>query len=138
MLSPQWSSVLKADSSPSSFGRKDVRKVAVLMSDGEYNFTYDADGGPSSSVGGTGSNGSGSINRLSSAAQAVQVCAQMKSSGIEVYTVGFQLGGNQTAIDTLRECASSASSAYNAESGEELKNAFRDIALKVSSLYLSN
>lgn len=41
------------------------------------------------------------------------------------------------AIATMRLCASTPQQAYLAEDGEQLKQAFRDIALKLSSLYLS-
>jgi hypothetical protein len=70
----------------------------------------------------------------------------MKAAGIKVYTVGFQLGGSQLAIDTLRNCASTApddpqgtsSYFFNAASGDELKAAFRQIALQLSTLRLKS
>jgi len=61
----------------------------------------------------------------------------MKLKGIEVYTVGFQLGGSKLATDTLSKCATDASHFYNSTTGDALKAAFRDIALKISTLYLS-
>lgn len=138
MLSPQWASVLKDGQKANSYGRKDTRKVAVLMTDGEYNFTYDADQAPSSATLGSGSNGLNSLNKKSSAEQAKSICDNMKKSGIEVFTVGFDLGNNQTAKNTMAYCASSPDSNYDAANGEQLKNAFRDIALRISKLYLSN
>lgn len=138
LLSPSWASVVKNDQKANSYGRKDTRKVAVLMSDGEYNYTYDSDQAPSSAVLGSGSDGSGSLNKKSSADQAKLLCTAMKNNGIEIYTVGFDLGGNQTAINTMKHCASSDDMFYNAEDGEDLKNAYRDIALRISKLYLSN
>ena len=51
--------------------------------------------------------------------------------------VGFDLGGNTTAINTLRSCASDAAHAYLADSGEQLKQAFRDIGIKLTDLYVS-
>jgi hypothetical protein len=54
-----------------------------------------------------------------------------------VYTVGFALGGNSTAIDTLNHCASAPSMAYRADNGNELQQAFRDIALRINQLYLT-
>ena len=72
-----------------------------------------------------------------STTQARALCTNMKAKGITVYTVGFQLGGNQTAIDTLNQCATDPTKFYNAADGEQLKQAFRDIALHLSSLYLS-
>ena len=41
------------------------------------------------------------------------------------------------AIATMRLCASTPQQAYLVEDGEQLKEAFRDIALKISALYLS-
>ena len=102
------------------------------MTDGEYNYTFDNSGVP------TNANGAnGSANGNSSAAQALATCNQMKQDGIDVYTVGFDLGGNQTAENTLKNCASDNSKFYNAEDAEALKRSFRDIALKISQLYLS-
>jgi len=130
MLSPKWNSLLTGKMAPVAYNTPKTSKIAILMSDGEYNYTYDSKGFPTDA---SGSNGNGA----SSAAQAVAICQQMKNNNIEVYTVGFDLGGNQTAINTLRNCATDASKAYNADNGDELKAAFRDIALKVSQLYLT-
>jgi hypothetical protein len=41
----------------------------------------------------------------------------MKQQKVEVYTVGFALGSNTTAINTLLNCATDASKAYRAENG---------------------
>ena len=49
----------------------------------------------------------------------------------------FGLKNNQAAIATMTSCATDPSKFYNAEDGGQLKEAFRDIALKLSSLYLS-
>ena len=130
MLSPKWSSIVPTASQPVAYNTPKYNKIAILMSDGEYNYTYDTKGFPTDV---SGSNGNG----VSSAAQAVAICQQMKAQNIEVYTVGFDLGGNQTAINTLKNCATDATKAYNADNGEQLKAAFRDIALKVSQLYLT-
>jgi hypothetical protein len=78
-----------------------------------------------------------------STTQARALCDAMKKKAnatdpnITIYTIGFQLGGNQTAIDTLNQCASEPGKFYTAENGEQLKQAFRDIAIKLTSLYLS-
>ena len=64
--------------------------------------------------------------------------AAMKAKGITVYTVGFEIGGSSSvASQTLQQCATDPNKYYNADDGEELKQAFRDIALKLSSLYIS-
>lgn len=128
MLSPKWASLLQDSAKPVAYGTPKTEKIAILMSDGEFNYGYDNDGLPTS-LGGTGNN--------SSSGQAIATCNQMRQSGITVYTIGFDLGSNSTAVNTLKNCASDKSKAYTAENGEELKAAFRDIALKVSDLYLT-
>jgi hypothetical protein len=132
MLSPKWASVLPSGSKPVAYGTAKTKKIAILMTDGEYNQEHDSNGVA------TGERGAGSsVNGTDSPSQAKSVCSQMKDSGIEVYTVGFDLGGNQTAIKTLKSCATDDAHFYNSTTGDALKQAFRDIALKISSLYLA-
>ncbi len=102
------------------------------MTDGEYNEEYTTDGIA------TGSTNAGSTPaNAGSNTQARALCTAMKLQGITVYTVGFALGGNATAIQTLSQCATSAGHFYNATDGSQLRQSFRDIALKISDLYLS-
>ncbi|MGQ0455431.1 MAG: pilus assembly protein TadG-related protein [Hyphomicrobium sp.] len=153
LLSPKWSSLLTGTSKPAAYGQEKHKKIAILMTDGDFNYTFSKlkptpSGAffspivavPTGSTG-TGSSGGGSsdstsINSQTSAYQAVQICTQMKASGIEVYTVGFELPNN-AAKATMASCATDATHNYDAKNGDELKQAFRDIALKVSSLYLA-
>ena len=103
------------------------------MTDGEYNTQYDS----------TASRSIPANIRLLERGQRLldhagpHLVHHMKAAGITVYTVGFQLGGNQTAITTLNQCATDPTKFYNASDGDQLKQAFRDIALHLSSLYLS-
>lgn len=138
-LSPNWKNVFTGGSEPASYallnekgkqGQPKLRKIAVLMTDGEYNTEFDTDGIRTSTSGRAPVNGT-AVN------QALALCQGMKNAGITVYTVGFDLGGNQTAINTLSSCATDPTTFYNTSGGEQLKQAFRDIALKISSLYLS-
>jgi hypothetical protein len=147
MLSPNWASVLPAGSHPASYsvlsqrnedGKPVLEKIAVLMTDGEYNTQY-------CSSGIRDRNSNGSSNQLgtctaangSSATQARALCTAMKAKGITVYTVGFQIAAGSEAAQTLSQCATDPGKAYMAENGEELKQSFRSIALKISDLYLS-
>ncbi|HET6388619.1 pilus assembly protein [Hyphomicrobium sp.] len=132
MLAPNWASLWASSSKPAAYNTKDVKKIAVLMTDGEYNVQYDANGvlvDQDSTKCSKAANGCSSV-------QALSQCTAMKAKGIEVYTVGFQLT-NSTAIDTLKKCATDADHFYNSSTGDALKAAFRDIALKISTLYLS-
>ncbi|MEQ1718413.1 MAG: pilus assembly protein [Hyphomicrobium sp.] len=130
LLSPNWSSLWTGDSQPASYSDTGVKKIAILMTDGEYNTQYDATGVMTSTSGKAALNGA-------SATQALSVCANMKAEGIEVYTVGFALN-DANAIQTLRTCASNAGTAYVAQDGAQLRNAFRDIAIKLSPIHLTN
>ena len=130
-LSPNWNSLWSASSAAAAYG-SDTRKIAILMTDGEYNLQYDAKGVQTSST------GAGSAANGDSATQARAVCTAMKAKGITVYTVGFALGGNATAIQTLDHCATDPSKAYTPNTGSELQQAFRDIALKINQLYLTH
>ncbi len=124
-LSPNWAPYWPSGSGAQAYDAPKLMKIAILMTDGEYNTQYTADG-----ISGTSPNGDSNT-------QARALCDGMKAQGITVYTVGFQLGGNQTAIGTLNYCATTPGHFYDADDGEQLKSAFRDIALKISSLYLS-
>ena len=144
LLSPNWASVLPSASQPSSYGATDTQKIAILMTDGEYNVEYcnnssttgasapdkNANGGNSSKLSCSSANGSSTV-------QARQLCTGMKDAGITVYTVGFAIPSGSTADQTMAQCATSPGHYYSASSGEQLKQAFRDIALKISALYLS-
>ncbi len=140
LLSPNWANLWAADRQPVAYNTPKTQKIAVLMTDGEYNTGYckgvlskELYGSNDDQINCNATNGS-------SPSQALSMCDGMKNpaNGITVYTVGFALGGNQTAIDTLRNCATDTSKFYNAADGAALKAAFRDIALRLASMRLSN
>jgi hypothetical protein len=58
----------------------------------------------------------------------------MKAKGIIIYTVGFAVGGDSTAIDVLKTCASDAAHAFFPATGADLKNTFADIAQQITNL----
>ncbi len=151
LLSPKWNTVLQ-QASPSSSpaapytdltvlnakGQPKLRKIAVLMTDGDYNINY------CKGVEAKNSDQTPDINCNSengkSLAQATSLCTAMKApvSGgkIEVFTVGFQVSA--AAKTFLTGCATDASHYYDATTEVALQAAFRDIALKISSLRLTN
>jgi hypothetical protein len=141
MLSPSWANLWPAANRPAAYHADAVKKIAILMTDGEYNTGHC--NGVIAKDSGTGSGGNSTkidcnANNGSSNSQAQQLCTAMKSgTGITVFTIGFDLAGNQTAISTLRNCASDTSKFYEAANGDELRQAFRDIAIQVAKLRLS-
>ena len=61
----------------------------------------------------------------------------MKAKGITIYTVGFDIDDDETAIEVMTNCASSANHAYLAATDAELQTAFREIGRKVTQLRIS-
>jgi Flp pilus assembly protein TadG len=135
MLSPNWSSVWPSASQPGSYadltdrqsnGAPKLRKVAVIMTDGVYNTMR----------------GSKELHKGKVADHAREMCRGMKDKGIEVYTVGFaldQLTGSDksTAENMLKDCGTSVRHFYSTLNVPQLKEAFRDIALRVTPVRLT-
>ena len=135
MLSPNWSSIWPGASAPGSYsdlsavsasGTPKLRKIAVLMSDGVYNTIR----------------GWKDSDKATVSNDAMTICTNMKAAGIEVYTVGFNLdelnpADRARAENTLMSCGSDVSHFYNAIDSEQLRVSFRDIAMKLSTLFLA-
>ncbi|TIO08161.1 pilus assembly protein [Mesorhizobium sp.] len=129
MLSENWGSVMKASERPAMMNPKKVAKIAILMTDGEFNLSYfDA-----STVDGVYNE----TGKEPPRAAAKKLCAAMRDKGIEIFTVGFDL--NETnAKATLQDCASPDTAKikhfYQAANGMELDQAFQDIARNIENL----
>ena len=122
-FSPTLSPIWPAASAPAAYGDTNTSKTVILMTDGAYN----------SKNGLYVPGRAGEFSRI-----AVDTCAAMKAEGIRVYTVGFELAGNATAINTLTDCASSLGDFYEASNEVELRKAFRAIANDIVRLRLTN
>jgi len=147
LLSPKWNYLFPSSSAAAAYsdlaattsdGYPKLKKIAVLMTDGEYNINY------CKGVEAKNSDQSPDINCNSengkSASQATSLCTAMKATvdggKIEVYAVGFQVSSTAKAL--LKNCATDDNHYYDATTGDALKAAFRDIALKISTLRLTN
>lgn len=139
MLSPTFGSIFPADNRPAAYDPENVLKVAVIMTDGEFNTHYCSGVVSSDSSSVSSSNRNGCVAQNGTGFnQARQMCEQMKDDGIIVYTVGFDLGGIPDATDVLSDCASSPSHFYDAANGTELREAFQSIARAIQQLRLTN
>jgi len=117
LISKRWKNMFPSSRAPK--GNLDgVKKIAVLMSDGQYNTKW--------------------YNADNSDVQARKICNQMKkeTAGIEVYAVGFQLSEGSTAYNRLKQCATDEEHFSPAGNGDELKAAVRAIAFKIAELRL--
>ena len=115
LLSPKWASLWPSTATPAAYNDTKTKKVAVIMTDGEYNTQY---------------------SNVASRTQALELCKSMKASGIEVYTVGFgfsasSAAGDNTsegnAKDLLTQCSSGTNHYYFPYDSAALRSVFQNI-----------
>jgi hypothetical protein len=110
-----------------AYGDKKTIKAVVLMTDGVYNtFGGQCDRNCSNS----------SAQARDSQDVARRLCENMKDKNVKVYSIGFKLD-DPRAENVLRDCASSAVTFYRAENGDQLRQAFRQIAEDLLRLRLA-
>lgn len=138
LISPKWATIWGTASAPVAYGTANTDKVVILMTDGVYNTIGGVNWGDTSTEAGIASTAS------------VDICTNMKASGITVYTVGFDLPGianvtaRDRATDTLKDCAGRKDHPYpeqffyQADNEEQLRTAFRNIANDIVRLRLTN
>lgn len=125
---------------PAPYGEEDLVKILVIMTDGEYNTPY-----CNGVIARDAASGSGSaydkINCYATNGdaydQAEQMCDAIKDTGIVIYTVGFDISGSSNVVDMLNNCATDENHVFMAENGEELIQAFRNIAGDIMAVYVS-
>jgi Flp pilus assembly protein TadG len=144
LLSPSFGYLFPIESQPVSYnmihlGQK-VLKVVVIMTDGEFNSIYHNGVIARNSTDGSGDN-KYHINEYAthgnSYYQAQQLCDAMKAEDVQVYTVGLDIIDTPAARNLVNNCATDAQHVYLPNTGTELKHAFRDIAMQVSNLRIS-
>ena len=117
LLSPEWSDFWPADSAPRPYGDRHYAKVAILMTDGQFNRTYVAANG-------------------SADEQGRRLCDNMRSSGVTIYTIAFE--APPEALPVLEYCASSPSHFFDARNGAQLRQTFQTIAKRLMGLRLTS
>ncbi len=116
MLSPEWNNVWPAASRPRAYGVVNNIKAVILMTDGEFNTTY------------VPANGN-------SAGQSENLCDNMRDKGVVIYAVAFQAPAASEIL--LRDCADVSVRYFNAANGQQLRDAFQEIALSLLQLRIS-
>jgi Flp pilus assembly protein TadG len=138
MIAPNFAYLWPTASQPAAYGKANLVKAIIFMTDGDFNTQY-CNGVISQDSG----SGSTEINcnapNGTSKSQAQSLCDAIKvaSNHIELYVIGFDLGGNTTALNFLRGCATDTSHFYQADDGTDLAAAFAAIAQNLSDLRLS-
>ncbi len=142
MVSPHWGYLWpNAASRPAAYGTPEVSKIVVLMTDGSFNSPY-CNGVISrdalSGSGQTADHINCNATNGASAAQTISVCRAMKQQGIIVYTVGFHIDNDATALSVFHQCATDDSHFFLADDRTTLQTAFRQIGQSISQLRLSH
>ena len=132
MLSPNWASLWSSASQPKAYGTADLRKIAILMTDGEYNTQYDTNGVK------TGFSDAGApVNGDFDDAGARPVHRHEGQGHRRLYGGLRRRHRRARPSRRCRIAPPIRRSTTMPTTASELKQAFRDIALKLSSLYLS-
>lgn len=134
--------------SPLPFNTQETIKAVVLMTDGEFNIPFcqgviakdalsDGSGSNDDKINCNATNGN-------AFQQAYQTCLAMKSQGIVVYSVAFNLknkvvsGSVDTAYEVMRFCATDPdANFFVADSGVNLKEAFKAIGRDITRLRIA-
>jgi Flp pilus assembly protein TadG len=135
MLSPNFNTLWASSgagsysdlTTPNSLGAPTLRKIAILMTDGDYNTEYC--NGVAAAVYKQQTGQNCTPNNGTSNTQAAALCAGMKNKQIEVYTIGAMV--STSAKTFLKNCATDESHYYDATNTTKLTAAFQDIALKL-------
>jgi hypothetical protein len=136
MLSPEWRSAIKnagLGDGPADPNPEKIAKVAILMTDGQFNTAF---------AGGRGAPKSQDAGQMSRG-NAESICANMKRDGIEIFTIGFSLPSNEAseARNVLQNCSSPDKPGiqhfFDVSTGTELDQAFQSIIANTERVALT-
>lgn len=139
-ISPNFTSIFTGTSAPAAYTAPHIKKVLILMTDGEYNSSYCNGVISQDSTTGSGST-SDHINcnapNGNTYTQAEELCRQMKLKDVIIYTVGFQVGNATNAVNLINNCATDAQHVYTPNTGTALTDAFEAIGADIAALRIS-
>jgi Flp pilus assembly protein TadG len=135
VLSPNFNSLWPTANQAAAYGTSGLQKIAIFMTDGDFNTPYCSGVIAADALSGSGSdNDHNSCNAPngSSASQAATICTNMKLAGIKIYTIGFNVTTtNQTLLST---CSSGSDYDYFPTTTTELESVFTEIANSIQNL----
>lgn len=138
MLSPNFGYVWPTGQSPEPYDTPELLKAAIIMTDGEFNTVhYEGVLSRNSNIGNSSTRHENNAHNGLPYVQAKAYCDAMHQREITVYTVGFDIGAGTPAADVMSYCASEPENYFPAENGDDLKDAFRQIARNISELRLT-
>lgn len=114
-ISPKWKDIWPTDSAPHEYTDLRAQKAVILMTDGQFNWSYESTLGKSNP-------------------QARRLCQEMRANGVIIYGVTFH--APLSAQQTLKKCAASDKRFFDTDSDEDLLEAYAEIASQLSALTL--
>lgn len=152
MVSPNWGYLWPDEvNEPKPYETKELAKVVVLMTDGEFNTahcqgvqsktyaynTYAYISGPTPGIPHADRNSCDPAETPFQ--QAMHFCDNMKAepNNVIIYTVGFDLVDGSPGVGFLTNCASDEDHVFLAANATELKAAFKSIATSISRLRIA-
>jgi hypothetical protein len=107
-MSPNWSSIWTGTAAPGAYGTG-THKAVILLSDFDMNSYY--------------------VSGSNASQQTQTLCTNMKTAGITIYTVGYNVNtSDQTSVDLWNNCATDSGKVYSANTVSQLLAAFQSIA----------
>lgn len=143
MLAPNFGYVWPFESQPAPYRKENLLKTAIFMTDGEFNTVHCNGVVARNSTSGSG----GTSDHISCVApngdpyvQARAYCDAMKDSSrsITIYTVAFDIAAGSPADQLMKYCASGPDYALSAANDADLRNAFEQIARRLSALRIAH
>ena len=117
-------------------GIKKVRKILVLMTDGDNQAVSDL---PSAATHRPiySTEADYAANKEKTDGWTLEACSQAAAAGIEVFTISFGTDISAASRKLIKDCAADKDHYFDAMDAEELNEAFKAIAADVSGFYLS-
>ncbi|MGF1463119.1 MAG: TadE/TadG family type IV pilus assembly protein [Maricaulaceae bacterium] len=148
MLNPDWRTDWNGGTPvdvPGAFDDPETGKIIVLMTDGVNGISNNTFPQSWSAYLDTRDSLDSSIDRNNDQAQArlrlnirtLRLCEMAKNMGVEIFTIGFDVGNNGQVREMLNNCASSDDHFLLASGGGQLRDAFESIARQIRSVRLA-
>ena len=127
-----------------AYGTPKVKKIAVLMTDGQNTIFNNNRGNKSiySAIGYIGqkrvgiTDGSGVERREALDGRLALLCRNMKAHGVLIYTIRLEV--NDSNYEVLRDCATHPDMFYDVKQASDLNDAFKKIADNILKLRLAS
>ncbi len=116
LISDRWSAIFDDTATPAAYTNSDIKKVVILMTDGDFNEV-------------------GHRHQGDSATQAEALCDGMKDKGISIYGIAFKAPSE--GEDVLKKCATNDTMFFKATSKAELEAAYKEIAVRLSEIRIA-